>query len=166
MLLFSAFRSCTPSPFKYKCTVKNDLSLSSGVTYVPSKCGRKYSPPSYLKNRTRLLRLDTRYTSPRLAGPLPVTRGLSRTVSIPELSRNGRRRTRSRSATKGVSHSIRPQLRCSVDMTCWLLPILSIARSQAELEPFWDVDCSARWRRWAHSVGLRRLSIVAAKWSL
>ena len=67
----------------------------------------------------------------------------------------------------GVSHIMRLQLRVSVDRVCVLLPVLSMARFQWGLALVSVVvDCSARLRSWVHSVGLRKLSMMAAKWSL
>lgn len=71
----------------------------------------------------------------------------------------------------GVSHITRPQLRVSVDRVWVLLPVLSMARFQRGvvlfvLLPGVVVDCSARFRSWVHSVGVRKLSMMAAKWSL
>ena len=75
----------------------------------------------------------------------------------------------------GVSHIMRPQLRVSVDRVWVLLPVLSMARFQRGVVLFVllsvvvvvvVVDCSARFRSWVHSVGVRKLSMMAAKWSL
>ena len=68
----------------------------------------------------------------------------------------------------GVSHMMRLQLRVSVDRVCVLLPVLSMARFQwgLALVSVSVVDFSARFRSWVHSVGVRKLSMMAAKWSL
>lgn len=74
----------------------------------------------------------------------------------------------------GVSHIMRLQLRVSVDRVWVLLPVLSMARFQRgvvlsvllSVSVSVVVDCSARLRSWVHSVGVRKLSMVAAKWFL
>ena len=75
----------------------------------------------------------------------------------------------------GVSHTMRLQLRVSVDRVWVLLPVLSMARVQRGVTLSGSVfvfvsvvavDFSARFRSWVHSVGVRKLSMMAAKWSL
>ena len=71
----------------------------------------------------------------------------------------------------GVSHTMRLQLRVSVDRVWVLLPVLSMARVQRGVTLSGSgfvsvVDFSARFKSWMHSVGVRKLSMMAAKWSL
>ena len=75
----------------------------------------------------------------------------------------------------GVSHTMRLQLRVSVARVWVLLPVLSMARVQRGVTLSGSVfvfvsvvavDFSARFRSWVHSVGVRKLSMMAAKWSL
>ena len=73
----------------------------------------------------------------------------------------------------GVSHTMRLQLRVSVARVWVLLPVLSMARVQRGVTLSGSVfvfvsvvDFSARFKSWMHSVGVRKLSMMAAKWSL